>query len=333
MAMTARTWKYVGSATPAANTVAGIADALYSLCTSATYYNGASRTPGSGVAVTGVQHQVGGTTECIEIAPVTNPHTVRYLVSGSASARTPTMVTSPFTDTWTTGCVLLGFARSWNSYNATGNGWDQALPGGVGSAFTGYVRAFNTGPLTATKVHLFECADGFAVGIQQAAAVSWFGAGLDIDPRVTNGTSPASAEATSGGRYMMWNSSSSGAVPTAIWNTTLTNTASPWHTSAANVGHAYVLSVGGVTLAAVSRDATLTTATDTTAYVNDDGDWIPREIEIVKSSSLTSVGRLREMRIGPDRKLGDTFSVSGTVKAYALSSHPSSDNDTLWLIA
>lgn len=330
MAMTARTFKYVGSATPAANTVAGILDALYTLGTSATYYDASARTPGSGVAGTWTQHQVGGVTECLDVNPVSNSHAVRFLLAGSASARTPTMVTSPYTDSWQTATVLIGIARNWNSYNGTGNGWDQTLPGGVGSSFTGYVRAFATASLTATKVHLLECADGFLGIIAQSAGATFFGMGLEVDPRVTYATSPLAAENTSGGRYMMWNTSSSTAVSSVFNSATGTNV--PFSTSGANSGHCYILSVGGVSLTAVNKDGALTNSTSTTSFVNADGDWMPREIEIVDSGNV-AYGRLREIRIGPDRKIGDTFSSSGTVRGYCVSSHPSSDQDSLWVMA
>lgn len=330
MAMTARTWKYVGSATPAANTAAGILDALYTLGTSATYYDASARTPGAGVAGTWTQHQVTGVTECLDVNPVSNSHTVRYLLAGSASARTPTMVTSPNTDSWQTATLLMGFARNWNTYNVTGNGWDQALPGSAGSSFTGYIRTFACASLTATKLHLFECADGMIVVVQQSAGTTIIGIGLDIDPRVTYATSPLSAENTSGGRYLMWNTSSSSAVSTVFNSTTGSNV--PFSTSGANTGHCYILSVGGVTLALANKDATLTNGTVTTSFINADGDWVPREIEIVDGGHV-AYGRLREIRIGPDRKLGDTFSSSGTVRGYAVGSHPTTDNDCLWVMA
>jgi len=332
MALAARTWKYVGSAVPAANTAAGILNAIYTLCISGTYYNGAARTPGSGVAVTGVQHQVGGVTECVDIAPVAQTHGIRYLLAGSASARTPTMVTSPNTDTWQTATLMLGMARNWNTYNVTGNGWDQALPGSAGSLFTGYVRAFACASLTCTRVHLFECADGIIIALAQSGGCTMLGCGLDIDTRVTYATSPNCAENTTGGRYLMWNTSSSQAIITTFHSASFSPIL-PYGQSGANLAHCYMLSVGGVSLTAVWRNSTLINGTDTTSFINDDGDWIPLEIEFAASTNNKSIGRLREVRAGPDRKIGDTFSSSGTVRGYAVSSHPTVDNDTLWLIA
>ena len=331
MAMTAPTWRYVGSATPAANTAAGLLDALHTLGTSTTYYDGSARTPGSGVALTSTQHKVGGITECVDLAPVTATHGVRYLYAGSASARTPTMVSSPNSDTWATATLLLGVARSWNTYNATGNGWDQTLPGGVGSTFTGYVRAFACGSLTATKVHLWECADAHCIIVQQAAGATLMGAGLHLDSRVTNATSPTTAEATTGGRYLMWNTSAAAACDTGFHRNT--GVTVPFSVSGINSGHCYLLSVGGVTLTAVKKAAPFTDGFDTTSCITADGDWIPLPIELVSGSNNVPVGVLRGIRCGPDRKIGDTFSVSGVVKGYALSSHPTTDNDTLWLIA
>jgi len=334
MAMTKRTYKYIGSQAVAANTVAGIADASYTLGTKTTYYDGSARTPGAGQACTATQHQVGGVTECVDFALVTSTHGVRVLIAGSASARTPTMVTSPHTHTWATSTVLMGVARNWNTYNATGNGWDQTLPGGVGSSWTGYCRTFATGSLTATRVHMWECADGLIFAVQQASAVNFFGAGLDIDPRLTNAQSASCAEATTGGRYLMWGGYNSAAISTTFNSGTGANV--PFSTTTANNGFCYALSIGGVSLTAVIKDAALTTATDTSSYINADGHLLAREIELVTTTG-GGVGRLREIRIGPDRKLGDTFSAlvggSRTVQAYALSSHPTTDNDTLWLMA
>lgn len=334
MAMTKRTYNYVGSQSVAANTTAGLLDAFLTLGQKTTYYDGTARTPGAGQAATATQHTVGGTTECVDFALVTATHSVRVLLAGSASARTPTMVTSPHTHTWLAGALLMGVARSWNTYNATGNGWDQTLPGGVGSLWTGYCRVFGTGSLIATRAHLVECSDGLIFGVQQSGGCNWFGAGLDIDPRLTNAQSATCAEATTGGRYLMWGVANGSAQSTS--GNSSTGITVPFSTSSANNGFCYALSVGGVSLAAVIKDGALTTPTDTSSYVNADGHLLAREIELVTTTG-GGVGRLREIRIGPDRKVGDTFSAivggSRVVQGYALSSHPTTDHDTLWAMA
>lgn len=332
MAMTARNFKYIGSVA-VSNTVPSILDGFYTLFTSTTYYDASARSPGSGIAWTGTQHQVTGTTECIDLAPVSSSHGVRYLLSGSASARTPTMVTSPFSDTWSTNIILHGTARSWNTYNSTGNGWDQALPGSTGSSFTGFCRAFATSSLTATRVHAWECSDGVMLQIQQSTGTSMLGFGLDIDPLTTYSDSPTCAEDTTGGRYLLWNTSLTTACSTIMNSTANSSTVAPYGTSQSNGSHCYALSVSGVNLTAISKLWNLTNITTTTSCINDDGDWMPIPIVMGVTSGNTPYGILREIRIGPDRKIGDTFSLSGVVKGYAYGTHPSSDNDTLWLMA
>jgi hypothetical protein len=164
-----------------------------------------------------------------------------------------------------------------------------------------------------------------------SAAVVICGMGDDIDPCVTNATSPASAEATTGGRYLLWTTTSTSGASTTF--NTATGSTAPFSASAANQGACYVLSVGGVTLTAVEKECSLTNITTTTSCINADGDYVPRELWLVVAGSNTFVGRVREIRIARDAKLGDSFSVSGTKKAYAVSSHPTTDNDTLWVIA
>ena len=332
MTMTAETWKYVGSQAPASNAIGDVLDALYTLGTKATYYDASGRTQGSGVAGTWSRKQVTGTTEAVYCNPVSNSHTVRWIFAGSASARTPTMA-SP--DTWATSTVLVGFSRSGSTLNAAGNGWDQTLPFDTGSAFSGYSRTCALGTFTITKVHLWECADGFVVVWQTSTAMVETICGLLLDPGVTNTQSPSSAEATSGGRYFLRSMGGTTATSTTSWTTSVTGSIVVFfaHSTSANTPHCYAVTPGAATLVAAERQIVSFTASDTTTQVTPDGDAVFSPLQIGADGGGAFFGRLREICVGLDAALGQTASSSGTVKGYAVSSSPTAAADTMWLMA
>ena len=333
--MSALNWKYVGSAVPASNLPSDVLDALYTLGTKATYYDGVTaRTPGSGSAGTWARKQVTGLTEAVYCNTATNDHTTRHIFGASASARTPTMISSP-ADTWATNTILYGFSRNGSTLNATGNGWDQALPFDTGSAFSGYARTCALGTFTIAKVHLFECQVGLVVVWATTTGMVETVAGLLLDPGVTFATSPSSAENTSGGRYMFRTAGGTTVTSTASWTTTAgTTTAFFYHSTTANQNHCFAVNVGLATLTAADRAVQTLQTSDSTTFVTVDNDPIFRQIlDLTADTGGAYIGRLREMALGPDSKIGLTCSESGTVKAYAVSSHPSTDNDTIWLLA
>lgn len=332
MTMTAETWKYVGSAVPASNIPSNVLDALYALGTSTTYADGSGRTQGSGVAGTWSRKQVGGLTEAVYANPVSNSHTVRHIWGASASARTPTMCASP-ADTWATNTILYGFSRDGSTLNATGNGWDQTLPFDTGSQFSGYLRTCALGTHTIARVHLFECADGVIVLWATSAGRTCTYAGLLLDPGVTYATSPNSAENTSGGRYFVSTNGGTTVTTTTSWTTASAAPCELCNSTSANAAHTLAVSIGGVAFTAAARhfDA-LTTSTSSTC-ITADGDALFPPIYIAASGGGTMFGRLREVCLGPDAKIGQKASSVGTAKAYAASTHPSSDTDTAWALA
>ena len=334
MTASARTWKYVGSQTPAGALISDALDAVHTLGTKATYYDASVRTPGSGVAGTWARKQVTGLTEFVYVNPVTNAHTVRWGFAGSASARSPTMIASP-ADTWATSTVLLGFSRSGSTLNATGNGWDQALPFDTGSAFSGYARALaSTFVSTLTKVHLWECGDGFVVAFATATAVVHAVACV-LDPGVTNATSPLSAETTNNGRYAWRVNGTTTADSTTGWTAAVAGTPQVFfsHSTSANNPHTFVVNIGLATLTAAERTFSTMQLSDTTTQVNQDGDAVFVPLYLCADGGGVFYGRLPEMVIGPDAILGQIASASGVNKAYAASTSPTTATDTLWLLA
>lgn len=324
MSLAAVTWKYVGSAIPAANTAEGVLNALYALGTSATYYDASARTPGAGQAGTFARYQNGGVTEAVYATPVSDTFGLRHIWGGAAGAKTPTMISAP-ADTWATATILFGLARTAGAYNA----WDNAAPFTSGS-FTGYARACALGTHTIAKVHLFEHSTGFFVVYATTTTVIHNFGGEVVDPGVTNATSPNCAEATTGSRIAMYTNGGTTVTATNSW----TSAAAPSmlaHSSSANAAHFFALSVGGVTLVPIQRTVATYNASSTTTYLNEDLDFLPDPLYVEKSTGNVKIGRLREMLVGPDAKLAQTASASGVLKAFAASTHVSTDNDTMWL--
>ena len=334
MTASARTWKYVGSQAPAGTLISDVLDAIYTLGVKSTYYDATARTPGSGVAGTWARKQVGGLTEAVYCNPVTNSHTIRWIYAGSASARTPTMISSP-ADTWATSTVLFGFSRSGSMLNATGNGWDQALPFDTGSAFSGFARALaSTFVSTLVKVHLWECGDAFVVAFATASAVVQTVACV-LDPGVTNATSPNSAEATSNGRYAWRVNGTTTADSSTGWTTSPATSQQAFfaHSTSANGAHCFVVTVGSAGLTAAERTMASMQQSDTTTQVNGDGDAVFVPLYLGADGGGNFFGRLPGMVVGPDAILGQVASASGVAKAYAVSTSPSAAADTLWLLA
>lgn len=326
MSLAALTWKYVGSSVPAANTAEGVLNALYTLGTSATYYDASARTPGSGQAGTFARYQNGGVTEAVYATPVSDTFALRHIWAGAAGAKTPTMISSP-ADTWATATILFGMARTAGAYNA----WDNAAPFTSGT-FTGYARACALGTHTIARVHLWECAVGFYVVYATTTTTIHNCSGEIIDPGVTNATSPNCAEATTGSRVGFYTNGSTTVNAATSWSSAGTSTLLT-HSGSANAAHFFALTVGAATLVPIQRTVATFNASTTVTCVNDDGDMITDALTVEKVTGNVKIGRLREMLLGPDAKIGQTASASGVVKAYAASTSVSSDTDTLWLQA
>lgn len=326
MSLSPLTWKYVGSAIPSANTAEGVLNALYSLGTSATYYDASVRTPGSGQAGTFVRYQNVGVTEAVYATPASDTFGLRHIWAGKATAATPTMLVSP-ADTWATATILFGINRTSGAYNA----WDNIAPFTSGN-FTGYARACALGTHTIAKVHLWECAVGFYVVYATATATIHNFAGEFVDPGVTNAVSPNCAEATTGSRIVFYTNGGTSTQLATCW-TSSSSSSLLLHSSTANAQHFFVLTVGTATPSAIDRTFTSITASTSVTCINTDGDMITVPIYVYATTGLAMIGRLREMMIGPDAKLAQTASSGGTVEAYAASTSISSDTDTLWLQA
>lgn len=142
--------------TPAGNTIADWLTSIAAAFASATYYDGAARTPGSGSA-----HTVNVKTESVEgISPNSGTGSLlhyRWVIGGSSSARTPKMCATP-ADTTATNTIHASIAKA--SGAMTWVAWDDATSPwtGTGMLFFGYWRSISTA-ITVSKIHCYESQD------------------------------------------------------------------------------------------------------------------------------------------------------------------------------
>ena len=186
MALPTMKWRYVGSSTYGANLPAAL-DAIYTLGTSATYYDGSARTPGSNQAATYSRFQTGGVTEAVYATPPTSTAlAAKWIFAGSASAKSPTMA-SP--DTWATNHLLVSINKNSGAFNA----WDAAAPFTSGQFF-GYWRAWDT-VAGSGSCHMWECEEAVMLFfVASAGTVRACCAGAFIDPHSTDAADAESDE-------------------------------------------------------------------------------------------------------------------------------------------
>lgn len=242
-------WKLVGTQTIVAPAINTWLDAIYTLGTATTYADGSARTPGSGVAWTWTRQQIGGTTEaCFGAMPYTNPETIRFVVAGSASARTYTLL-SP--DTASSATATLLFAMNRGASSVTGNWYDAN--GAYGSGSSGFWRAARpSGTIAFDRVTMYENEEECTILLSRASDGTTGACGLwSLDPKDT----AAAAQESSGRRWMLWGSGGSAAPSSTFlvdyFGTTLSGYLT--HGTSTAFGHCGVFNVGLSSVTPVQR--------------------------------------------------------------------------------
>lgn len=319
MSAPAFNWQYVGSQSFVAATVAAAYDALYALGTAVTYADGSTRTPGSGNAWTWSRFQVLGVTEAVYAAPPSGSLGQRVIFAGSASAKTPTMI-SP--DTWATNTGLVSLIKNAGAFNA----WDNAAPFTSGE-FPGYARCWSTAAGTGT-VYLWEC-DG-------AIMVSFNGSYLILTGAIIDPGSADVLDAESDGlRYGLF-VSSSGAACDASWQSSTTNQTWLRHSNSNGAAHGYVLEPGSATATPAQAVLFARVAMTTTGLKTKGGAWQRLPIAIRAAGTAPNdflVGRLREVFLFADSQTPRSLSVASVVQGWVVAASASSDSDAMLLQA
>ena len=133
-----QTYYRMANQVPAASTIVGALDAIYTALTATVDYRGTSLA--STHLWTWARHSPAAVTDAVynTAVPSGSPMTLApaIIIAGATGAPTPTMLTP---DTFTASNILAGIVKSPGSYNA----WDNAAPMTSGS-FSGYMRALST---------------------------------------------------------------------------------------------------------------------------------------------------------------------------------------------
>lgn len=181
-------WRYVGTAPFGTSGVTPTPslplDALWTLATSSTYFDGTARTQGSGSAGTWTRVQVSSVTECVYCVPPVGSLNQRIMVGGSTS--TPGGIPMQPNDSYNTTSLLVNLVKNAGGTPPTGNGWAAASPFGAGQVY-GWGKFWQT-PNGAGYVYLWEGKEAIAVLITNNPQNSTYGfiAGAIIDPETSD---------------------------------------------------------------------------------------------------------------------------------------------------
>ena len=232
-------WRYIGN-TAFSNSIADWLDAVYTLGTSSTYYDGSTRTPGTGQAATFSRYQNSGTTEAVYATPASDTLGVRYIWAGKASSASPTMATP---DSFATDRALISINKNSGAFNA----WDNSSPFTSGEFF-GYWRAGWSTSVGAGTLFMFESetANYLITAVGTATRHNCVGAWLKPG-------SVANTDAETDGKlYGVFTTGSSQSI-SSFWSDSKTSTSSVWfgHSGTSMRHHTGIFSPGAATITTV----------------------------------------------------------------------------------
>jgi len=319
MTIAALHWHKLLPVAPAASTIVGLIDAVYTAGIAATYYDGASRVPGAGSAWAWLRDQPAGVTEAAYASPPTATALAqRILVAGAAGAKAPTMRTP---DTWQASTLLAGVNKNSGAYGA----WDAALPFTAGQWF-GFWRACNF-PATVALVHMIECEEAVVLILESTAgACAAVVLGAPWDPYSTD---PLDAEAD--GRVYGMLTGGQAALNTAF----LSSSAQFLGWGAANgLPHTGCFVPGAAGIRTLQRQTMWTFAGSAGMLSTPSGR--PVTLPSIDHYDLTTsnfIGRLRQIEYCSLSRTGRRLSVGGTDEGYVLGCVSGADDDAVLLVA
>lgn len=302
---------------PIANTVTSILDAVYTALTAAADYT-AVNFPSPLVGVTKFV-TAGVLTEAIYGTFTTSAKTFKFLIAGSATAKTPLMGGS---HTWAANCILSGGTLNAGAF-AT---WDSATFPFTSGPSTGLTRTFDTALFTIAKVYAVITAETLHLYYESNTGTIFGSAfGALIDPHSTGGNS-----AESDGRvYGVAVSGSTAAMFSGMHATSASVGSYLRYTASASREH-FIFFVPGAVMSRASRNDGRTSSTTTTDASADNE---PYAWPIVIYDPLTGkgVGRLREVCLTRDAKYGQKQAPTTDVWYY-VSGSTGTDMDAIALL-
>lgn len=245
----ALTFYRMADQSPAAATISGLLNAIYTALTATVDYRGTSL-PSTHLWTVG-REQPAGTTEAVYCtAPAGTPMGLNptLIIAGDSGAPTPTMA-SP--DTFAASVVYAGLVKNSGAWNA----WDNANPATSGT-FSGYWRAAGTTwNSTTAKARVYISQEIIFVQLIGSTVTNqaWFFLGAIGEPHATNAASGGLDAETDDRLYGMCTTGTAG-VLSGSWASTATgNSVFFTHTASDTACHMMVFQPGAAILYTCGR--------------------------------------------------------------------------------
>ena len=315
MALSTLNWKLLPPQVVTVNNVNSILDNFYTMCTSSTYADGSTRTPGSGSAWTWGRDttntfQTGATTALYGTPPV---DAIGHRVCMAASINSGA-TSKQFIDSYAPNIIMIGTAKNAGSY---GNWTNASTPFTTGD-FTGFAHAGRgTASVTTSTVYMWESQECIAIQmVHSAGSVSESWAGAFIDPLSAN-----SLNAESDGRLYGVMTAGSTLVSPLVRNTSST-AGGFWHNTGNGASHCGVFVPGSGTVQPAFKGIIGTNTTAFSATLTAKNGDIPRiPISMAYTISPYFAGQLRQIYMTRNAATtGLTWSIGGVAQGYILTS-------------
>lgn len=316
MALTALNWKQIANFSGLL-TVDAIDSffnqTVYAALTATTYYNGATRTQGSGSAVTVSREQIAALTRAVYWTYASSSiSSTRGIMAGDIAAATPPLG-SPDT-TFATNIAYASSAKNAGAFNT----WANAAPFTSGQ-FMGYWRGPTLALAQTWSCSVHESQEAIVVALNNTAASSVYGfiLGCYIDPLSTQAT-----DADSDGRVVGMISSANNSVSsTFITNPLFGGGAGQIyteHNTTANTGvHSGFMTPGASATIITTERATAIANDVSTSGITVGGVYQAAFGMAMKRASTNNwCGVLRQMGSGYRCPVGTVFTNSGADAAY-----------------
>jgi hypothetical protein len=185
----------------AEQSVTTVLNTIYDMMTGSLYFDGSTRTTGSGSAWKNTgKFTTGSNTEAVYFYPPTQTALSQSViiagknVSGSATSTVPPVATDE--SAISTGMISIACVKNAGAFSS----WATASNGfGAGSVSTGYATIANSGSITAAnnnKIVIYESQEAIAIFFTRVgSALTWAGiAGAFVDPEQTSTSIDAEAD-------------------------------------------------------------------------------------------------------------------------------------------
>lgn len=316
MSLAAIPAKRIATQTPASGSISAVLDAIYNAGQSATYFDGSSRTPGSGIAHNTSRYQSGGTTEAVYASLPTGSY--KWLMAGNAAGTACTMA-SP--DTQAASRLLGGLCKSPGAFNA----WTNAAPFTSGTWF-GFWRSVSCGSVTIAKVHVWETAETWTVVLEDSGGALYrMDIGCFIDPDSTD-----SLDAESDGRLAGVRTTGATAITSAFWTAAAGGNTWLTHSTTDGQAHVGIWQPGAATLwpLYMVNAPRVSTTTGIKAPSGRLRRYRPIWQRSASAPNDVTVGIDRIIAVTPDSKFGKKLSsTGGTEIGWTCAGSASSDQD------